>query len=299
MAVTSVGSENGSYSRENSYDSGVRERRVAKLNKDYPEELQGMPNPATDTKNRKRMAVESAYRTNEDIEKHRSIKSSRQDRIAEARNAAALEQQRENADIVTERHQKEEQRYDETTDRLRELEAFSHKAELKERSAEQRARDQREVEQMLREVSDAAQGTRFDTRRPASVSMADEERSRNPRGTSQKLLLENETLKNLGLNDYRVDGKVDVRPIEEAEERVASAKEDSIASVQKNAYQTETAQKNTQQFVAQTVGRTEDIDTAKVLSDRQKSEVVKDYASMAFRARQAELRTTVTELVNP
>ena len=110
MAVTSVGSENGSYSRENSYDSGVRERRVAKLNKDYPEELQGMPNSATDTKNRKRMAVESAYRTNEDIEKHRSIKSSRQDRIAEARNAAALEQQRENADIVTERHQKEEQR---------------------------------------------------------------------------------------------------------------------------------------------------------------------------------------------
>lgn len=295
----SISGLNGDYGSTHSYDSQTREHRIAKLREEYPKELNEMVNPATDMGNQKRMAAESADRTNRDAEVHRSIKSTRQDRTAQARHAAAMEQQREHADIVAEKQQTEEARYEETTDRLQKLEAFSHKAELKERSAEQKSDDQKKAEQMLREVSDAAQGTRFDTRRPVPASMADEELARNPRGTTKKFLLENETLKNLGLSGYRVDGQVDVRPVKEAEDRVLEAKEDSISNVQRNAYQTAKSQQDAGQFVAQTVGRTEDIDTTKVLSDRQKSEVVKDYASMAFRARQTELRTTVTELVNP
>lgn len=295
----SISGLNGDYGSTHSYDSQTREHRIAKLREEYPKELNEMANPAADMDNQKRMAAESADRTNRDAEVHRSIKSTRQDRTAQARHAAAMEQQREHADIAAEKQQAGEARYEETTDRLQKLEAFSHKAELKERSAEQRFDDQKKAEQMLREVSDAAQGTRFDTRRPVPASMADEELARNPRGTTRKLLLENETLKNLGLSGYRVDGQVDVRPVKEAEDRVLEAKEDSISNVQRNAYQTAKSQQDAGQFAAQTVGRTEDIDTKKVLSDRQKSEVVKDYASMAFRARQTELRTTVTELVNP
>lgn len=305
MTISSVGQDTGYHGSEN-YKSAVgsEKRRVDQATEGYPQQVDQRINEATDIPSQKRMAVESGSRTESDIQHRRTIKSTKQDRVQEARHVDSMERQTEQADIVSERYDKEWAAYNETSKKLDQLEAFSRRAEARDKFSERRdeidrARDQERADQMLQNISDTASGTKFDIRKPAKVNMADEERSRNPRGTTQKMVLENETLKNLGLNDYSVQGQIDVKPIEDAKKLVEEAEVQKKTKAPQEAFVTQTAQMDSQQFVATTVGRTEDYDTSRTVSDQQKSAVVKDYASMAVKAREIELRTTVTELVNP
>ena len=297
MAVQGISREPADVSREDRYDAAARQRQISKAG--AQEKQASVSNGAAENARQKKMAAESAFRSSSEKAAHRSMKSKRQDQIAEAGQKDRLERQRENADLVTERYEEEWKKYDETTERILELEVFSKRISEKERSARQRERDQEHADEMLKRVSQAAEETRFDTRRPVEASMADEERTRNPRGTSQKLILENETLKNLGLEDYSVEGEPDLEQVERALERVEEAKEDAEDNTQRNAYTAQTAQKNTEQFIAQTVGRTEDMDVVKNMSDKQKTEVYNDYAKMVVKAKEYETQKTVMELVNP
>lgn len=98
---------------------------------------------------------------------------------------------------------------------------------------EDKAYLQLEIDGLKQNIQDIAKGTTFNTMKLLDGSMADLELATNPQGGGLSIQLVNATLESLGIADYDVTGKFDLNAIDEAMDKVNSAR--STIGAQTNA----------------------------------------------------------------
>lgn len=83
---------------------------------------------------------------------------------------------------------------------------------------------QTEIDGLKQSIQDVAKGTTFNTMKLLDGSMADIDLATNPQGGGLTIQLVNSTLESLGIADYDVTGDFDLNVIDEAMERISSAR---------------------------------------------------------------------------
>lgn len=83
---------------------------------------------------------------------------------------------------------------------------------------------QKEIDGIKQNIQGIAQGTSFNTLKLLDGSMADIELATNPQGDKLKIQLVNSTLESLGIADFDVTKDFDLKTIEDAMEKVNSAR---------------------------------------------------------------------------
>ena len=92
---------------------------------------------------------------------------------------------------------------------------------------------QKEIDQLKEHITSIARDTQFNTKHLLDGSMADMHLALNPQGGGLSIKMEDMTLENLGIKDYSVTGKFDISTIDDALEKVSSAR--SSLGAQSNA----------------------------------------------------------------
>lgn len=92
---------------------------------------------------------------------------------------------------------------------------------------------QLEIDGLKQNIQDTAKGTTFNTMKLLDGSMADIDLATNPQGGGLSIQLVNSTLEGLGIEDYDVTGDFDLNAIDEAMEKISSAR--SAIGAQTNA----------------------------------------------------------------
>ena len=91
-------------------------------------------------------------------------------------------------------------------------------------SSEDKQAFQAEIDGLKENIQGIAKGTSFNTLKPLDGSMADIELATNPEGGKLKIQLVNSTLESLGIADFDVTKDFDLKDIENAMEKISSAR---------------------------------------------------------------------------
>ncbi len=181
------------------------------------------------------------------------------------------------------------------TEHLQRIRELSISALNGTKSADDKQAIQKEVDQLLQNIEQTAQGTQFNTLKPLDGSMADINIASNADGSGMSIKMVNSTLENLGIEGYDVTGDFDISRIDEAIAKVSEGRSTTGATA--NALE---AQYNYgRNYEEQLVGadsRIEDLDIPQAISDLRKNEVLEDYRLM-MQKKEEEQEAMVTKLL--
>ncbi len=138
---------------------------------------------------------------------------------------------------------------------------------------------QKEVDQLMKGISETASNTEYNTLKLIDGSMADMELATNPDGTGQSIKMANATLETLGIEGYDLTGKFDINRITSAMDMINEAR--SAGGATTNALESAySSNLNTSLNTTSAQSRIEDLDIPKAISEQKKNEVIDDYQTM-------------------
>lgn len=154
---------------------------------------------------------------------------------------------------------------------------------------------QQEIDQLKESITDAAKNTRFNTMNLLDGSMGSSHVASNPDGSGMDINMPNATLEALGIADFDVTGDFDLSVIDEALDKVSSARGDVGATYNRLSY---TMNYNSYASLNTTASRSriEDLDMPKAISDMQKNNLLEQYRLM-MQKKQEEQNNMVVSLL--
>lgn len=139
-----------------------------------------------------------------------------------------------------------------------------------------RAMMQQEVDQLKQSISDVAKYTQFNTLNLLDGSMADMHLATNPSGGGMDIKMTNVTLEALGIQDYDLTGDFDIQTIDDALEKVTSARNSLGAQSSALAYTISSSQ-TASYYLTASQANIEDIDIPKMVEENKKKEILQNY----------------------
>ncbi len=135
---------------------------------------------------------------------------------------------------------------------------------------------QKEIDQLKEHITSIARDTQFNTKHLLDGSMADMHLALNPQGGGLSIKMEDMTLENLGIKDYSVTGKFDISTIDDALEKVSSAR--SSLGAQSNAVEVSVNTSNiSSENMVSSMSSIEDLDVGQYMTEQKKGEVMQQY----------------------
>ncbi|MCX4326603.1 MAG: flagellin [Lachnospiraceae bacterium] len=135
---------------------------------------------------------------------------------------------------------------------------------------------QKEIDQLKEHITSVAKDTQFNTKHLLDGSMADLYLALNPQGGGLSIKTEDMTLENLGIKDYSVTGKFDIRTIDDAISKVDGAR--ASLGAQNNAVEFSVSVSNVSaENMTSSVSQIEDIDVEEYVTEQKKGQVMQQY----------------------
>lgn len=135
---------------------------------------------------------------------------------------------------------------------------------------------QKEIDQLKEHITSVSRDTQFNTKHLLDGSMADLHLALNPQGGGLSIKTEDMTLENLGIKDYSVTGKFDIKTIDDAISKVDSAR--ASLGAQNNAVEFSVSVSNVSaENMTSSVSQIEDIDVGEYVTEQKKGQVMQQY----------------------
>ena len=135
---------------------------------------------------------------------------------------------------------------------------------------------QKEIDQLKEHITSIARDTQFNTKHLLDGSMADMHLALNPQGGGLSIKMEDMTLENLGIKDYSVTGKFDISTIDDALEKVSSAR--SSLGAQSNAVEVSVTTSNiSSENMVSSMSSIENIDVGQYMTEQKKGTIMQQY----------------------
>lgn len=135
---------------------------------------------------------------------------------------------------------------------------------------------QKEIDQLKEHITSIARDTQFNTKHLLDGSMADMHLALNPQGGGLSIKMEDMTLENLGIKDYSVTGKFDISTIDDALEKVSSAR--SSLGAQSNAVEVSVNTSNiSSENMVSSMSSIENIDVGQYMTEQKKGTIMQQY----------------------
>ncbi len=143
-------------------------------------------------------------------------------------------------------------------------------------SASDRKGMQKEIDQLKEHITSVARDTQFNTKHLLDGSMADLHLALNPQGGGLSIKTEDMTLENLGIKDYSVTGKFDIKTIDDAIDKVDSAR--ASLGAQESAVSSSINVGNaTAENLVSSTSKIEDVDVGQYVTEQKKGQVMQQY----------------------
>lgn len=153
---------------------------------------------------------------------------------------------------------------------------------------------QTEIDQLKEGIQSLAKGTTLNEQKLLDGSMADMHLATNPDGGGLDIQMENATLEALGIADFDVTGDFDLSAIDEALDKVASARSNLGASTNRLEHTYNYNMNASEQLLASR-SRIEDLDMPMAISEQKKQDLLAQYKNLMLR-NQMNQRMMVTRL---
>lgn len=146
---------------------------------------------------------------------------------------------------------------------------------------------QQEIDQLKDTISDAANNTRFNTMSLLDGKMGSSHVASGPDGSGMDINMPNATLEALGIADFDVTGDFDLSVIDDAIDKVSSARGEMGATYNRLGY---TMNYNSYASLNTTAARSriEDLDFPKAISDMKKNSLLEEYRLMMQKKREEQ-----------
>jgi len=146
---------------------------------------------------------------------------------------------------------------------------------------------QQEIDQLKGSISDAAKNTRFNTMNLLDGSMGSSHVASSPDGSGMDINMPDATLEALGIADFDVTGDFDLSVIDDALDKVSSARGDMGATYNRLDH---TMNFNSYASINTTASRSriEDLDIGKAVSDMKKNSLLQEYRLMMQKKQEEE-----------
>lgn len=146
---------------------------------------------------------------------------------------------------------------------------------------------QQELDQLKDTISDAAKNTRFNTMSLLDGKMGSSHVASGPDGSGMDINMPNATLEALGIADFDVTGDFDLSVIDDAIDKVSSARGEMGATYNRLGY---TMNYNSYASLNTTAARSriEDLDFPKAISDMKKNSLLEEYRLMMQKKREEQ-----------
>ncbi len=154
---------------------------------------------------------------------------------------------------------------------------------------------QKEVDQLMKGISETASNTEYNTMKLIDGSMADMSLATNPDGTGQSIKMANATLETLGIDGYDLTGDFDINRITSAMDKVNEARSAGGATTNALDYAID-YNKYASQNTTAAQSRIEDLDIPKAISEQKKNEVIDEYQMMMQKQKMEEESNSVLGL---
>lgn len=143
---------------------------------------------------------------------------------------------------------------------------------------------QKEIDGLKQDIQGAAKGTNFNTKKLLDGSIADLDLAVNPQGSSKRIQMADSTLETLGIADYDVTGKFDIKTIDDAIQIVSEAR--GSMGAQSNALEhVVRANDNINYNTVNAISRITDTDYAEEITEQKKNQVLDQYKIFSQKAR--------------
>lgn len=154
---------------------------------------------------------------------------------------------------------------------------------------------QKEVDQLMKGITETASNTEYNTLKLIDGSMADIDLATNPDGTGQSIKMANATLEALGIDGYDLTGDFDINRITSAMDKVNASRSDGGAASNALDYAIDYNQYASQNTTA-AQSRIEDLDIPKAISEQKKNEVIDEYQMMMQKQKMDAEANSITGL---
>ncbi len=154
---------------------------------------------------------------------------------------------------------------------------------------------QKEVDQLMKGITETASNTEYNTLKLVDGSMADINLATNPDGTGQSIKMANATLEALGIDGYDLTGSFDINRITSAMDKVNASRSDGGAASNALDYAIDYNQYASQNTTA-AQSRIEDLDIPKAISEQKKNEVIDEYQMMMQKQKMDAEANSITGL---
>lgn len=146
---------------------------------------------------------------------------------------------------------------------------------------------QQEIDQLKDTISDAAKNMRFNTMSLLDGKMGSSHVASGPDGSGMDINMPNATLEALGIADFDVTGDFDLSVIDDAIDKVSSARGEMGATYNRLGY---TMNYNSYASLNTTAARSriEDLDFPKAISDMKKNSLLEEYRLMMQKKREEQ-----------
>lgn len=154
---------------------------------------------------------------------------------------------------------------------------------------------QQEIDQLKENISDAARNTTFNTMNLLDGKMGSNHVASNPDGSGMDINMPDATLQALGIADFDVTGDFDLSAIDDALDKVSSARSDMGATYNRLDY---AMNYNSYASLNTTASRSriEDLDFPQAISDMKKNSLLEEYRIM-MQKKQEEQNNMVVNLL--
>ncbi len=146
---------------------------------------------------------------------------------------------------------------------------------------------QQEIDQLKQNISDAAKNTTFNTMSLLDGKMGSSHVASGPDGSGMEINMPNATLEALGIADFDVTGDFDLSVIDDAIDKVSSARGEMGATYNRLGH---TMNFNSYASLNTTAARSriEDLDFPKAISDMKKNSLLEEYRLMMQKKREEQ-----------
>ena len=155
---------------------------------------------------------------------------------------------------------------------------------------------QKEIDQLKEHITSIARDTQFNTKHLLDGSMADMHLALNPQGGGLSIKMEDMTLENLGIKDYSVTGKFDITTIDDALEKVSSAR--SSLGAQSNAVEVSVNTSNiSSENMVSSMSSIENIDVGQYMTEQKKGTIMQQYGYFVQSQKMQQQQDMISKLL--
>ena len=155
---------------------------------------------------------------------------------------------------------------------------------------------QKEIDQLKEHITSIARETQFNTKHLLDGSMADMHLALNPQGGGLSIKMEDMTLENLGIKDYSVTGKFDISTIDDALEKVSSAR--SSLGAQSNAVEVSVNTSNiSSENMVSSMSSIENIDVGQYMTEQKKGTIMQQYGYFVQSQKMQQQQDMISKLL--